>query len=538
MHPRHRCLARLALGIGLAAAACTPHRDAPPDAASAEPPDAPAAPPDGPADAPVSAVTIDAVATTYGFTEVRQGDTVELVIKGTHLDSATAVTVGDLTATILSVAEAEIHATLIVPHGHAVGARALTVVAQLGSATRANAITLTDVVASPTGSAAGHGTYQSPFALCDAPVAAATGGDTIDLLAGAHTCDHVLELIDASVHGAGSNATQVTASVHLSANTATRALTGVALHGTLTLDAGAYTITDVASDVATTGISVESFGDFALATVTIDGYRYTGKGSALAFDDDTVTLRNATITSAAAATSHCISAGPGTLTIEHTTIEGCAVGVDAQGGGIDIQAAGLITIKDSMLIDDAIGIDMVHPQSVTITDTSLRDREDTPRPATTAVRIKNGTFTMTRGDITGYEVGIDGDGQADNVPRVSLDGATIDTERRGVFVSSSSDPGESYVAIRHCTIRGGSEIGVFVGTDVTADLGTAASPGGNKLSVSGGFALDVAIGDNADNVVKAVGTTLNGNDYSGQTIDGPVTQGKDYRIRDDAHIAF
>jgi hypothetical protein len=120
---------RLRLGVlWLALAACgTQHGSEPPP----DPPDEPGAP------------HVASVATADGAHEIRQGDSAELIVTGSGLTGATALTVGELAATITSATDTQIHAQIAVPHGFAAQTLALRVTTPAGTAELAAAIATT-----------------------------------------------------------------------------------------------------------------------------------------------------------------------------------------------------------------------------------------------------------------------------------------------------------------------------------------------------------------------------------------------------------
>jgi hypothetical protein len=512
-----------------------------PDAAifDARPPDATSA------DASTTVGTITAVEITGGFHQIRQGGYDEIIVTGTDLDHVTAVKVGDLDAPIVSATPTALHATLAIPPGHAVGAQDVTVTFAAGSASLAGALTITYVVVSPTGTAGARATYESPILLCDSLLADDTRGDTVELLAGTHTCAKVF-LYEAHVLGHGSATTIVNGTFEIDgtppqAGARTWTISGVHVQTggiAFWLQDGEFEMKDVVIDGASAGVAVLSLGQpWEKASLFIDGFTYRGPGIAIDVGDQNVEAHHATIASTDGASS-CVVAYEGVLQMFDSSIEGCAIGIDQQGGGIDIMALGDVYLTRCALWDNAIGIRMSQPSLAQLTDTFLRDREGTALPANIGVSIVRGGFRMLRGDITGYKTGIVGDGHGDYTPGVDLSHVTIDVETTGVDVSSLSDPFDSLVRIHDSVIHAGSGGGVIVGDDTSCDLGTAATPGNNQIIVTGGFALDTALTDTLEQQCDAHGTTLNGHSYDGQTIQGPIMLGTDYRIRDDSRIQF
>ena len=71
------------------------------------------------------------------------------------------------------------------------------------------------------------------------------------------------------------------------------------------------------------------------------------------------------------------------------------------------------------------------------------------------------------------------------------------------------------------------------------DLGDSGDGGGNQLSVVSGFALvDLRTDPSFRPTIDATGTTLNGNAYAGQLIQGPTALAPDYSIVADGSIQF
>jgi hypothetical protein len=165
-----------------------------------------AAPADGGLPAPACPAggepALDSAQFAGAFVQIRQGAEDELVLTGDLLQRVTAVTVGELPATIISQDPHQLRAHLVVPHGTAPGPRPVSV-GDGSCATLDDAIEVTPVVAAATGAWSARGTFESPFfsnssAAWDAPAA----GDTVLLLAGEHAISARL-FIDAGVRVEG-----------------------------------------------------------------------------------------------------------------------------------------------------------------------------------------------------------------------------------------------------------------------------------------------------------------------------------------------
>jgi hypothetical protein len=521
--------------------------DAMPDAAPDVTPDStPDSTPDAAPDAMPAAIAIDSVATTDGFTQLRQDSSSSIVIRGHGFTGATSITLGDLAVHPHSISDVEIDADVSAAPGHAAGPVDLAITAPAGTATRAAALTVTFVIVSPTGTAGAHGTYQQPTTLCDPDLQLIGGRDTIDLLAGDHVCGTTFSANAINLVGAGSDATVVHTPVEIWATALDSGppleIRGVrlAVPGTaLVLVDGRYTSSDLVIDGAAIGIDLRAEAQGSVPPLAIDGFTYRGPGTAVTLLDGSVSIDHGSITASASSAASCLSVGPGSLSLHETTIEGCAIGVDAVGGGIDIMPLGQVTLDHCALWDDDVGIYLRHPQTVTLTDTTIRDREGTPLPATTGVLIRDhGALWMTRGDILGYQQGVEGtSGHGDYVPDAVLDSVTIDAAQTGVRISSASDPLDSSLTIRRSTIHAGTGDAVYLGGDSHGDLGTAGQPGGNTFESAGGYALDVDVSDQPYEV-DAHGCVLNGTSYDGQTLMGPATHGHDVRVGAGTTLVF
>src|SRR5262249_17109469 len=157
---------------------CTSHHV--PAGDDAMPPGDDDAMPPGDDDAmPPGPPTVDSVKTADGFTQIRQGETVQLVVTGSELAGVTGVQLGRFTVSITTHTATEIRGDIAIPHGFASGPLSLSASFPAQTLTVDNAITITPYVVSAAAGSGGHGTFQSPLALCDPNIETATRGDVL-----------------------------------------------------------------------------------------------------------------------------------------------------------------------------------------------------------------------------------------------------------------------------------------------------------------------------------------------------------------------
>lgn len=506
------------------------------------------------AEADTGAPVIKSVKTDDGFRQIRQDATSQLVIRGNHLDTATSVTVGTLTAEIQSVAAQEIRASVFAPPG-LLGRFDVTVVTGGGTATRPQALRVTPWVVSPA-AVGGHGTFQSPMNLCDLEFEAPGPGDTVQLLAGAHECSSFLDLNGGiTFEGAGRDRTFIQGSfVFLVAfgpptlTTTIRDLTFLApvlpdiLTGNLVAErvgsttrffignGGSATFDHYAFEGPGTAVAVED------SSATIDHLTYVGPGTAVTVANGSAAIANSTIRSCGASDGISLGGQHGaSATLDNVVIEGCDRGVFLTGPRFPFsQLTGAVTIANSRLIDNRIGV-FLNDGTALVQDTVIRDDETTPQVAQFGILTANGDVNVVGGRITGQSVAgiaVSLSSFSDPGADLTVTGAVIVGGPVGIEFSGTDEL--SSVHLRSSTIRGQSVAAVHVSSgDSTIDLSSAGTPDApNVLSTISGFAIDDqrTFVSPFHKYIDATGTKLNGVIFPTQLVDGPVSVAPYFRI--------
>ena len=508
----------------------------------------------GPSDAGPTGPSIDSVTTADGFGEVRQGSTVEIVVRGSGLAEVNAVAVGELAAVVLGAAADEVRAELVVPHGTAPGPREVSVSGPGGSASLADALSTTLYVVAPGAQPGGRGTFESPLSLCDPGTVTAEAGDTISLLAGEHACDadNAIEIRrGVTLAGAGTAATLVrgaTASFPGFAltsfgdppgtPTAVRGFTVLApqpVQGPVFVASGPASLT--VEDLRVEGPGFRLSGGQITATVTGLEVDCGGSGFGLAEDDPA----NVTVTdSRFAGCALGLGNAGGTWSITGSTLERNVVGISGDRG---FGVQGDLTIVGCELDDNTTGMRFLHSDAE-VTDTLIRDSEVTPESMQTGILVgTGGGLQLTGGEISGHDgTGISAFASVEGPSFVvSITDALIVGGLIGVNADGRDNPNS--LTMRDSVVRDQTVASVRIFVEwffVTLDLGNGGGPGGNELSVVSGIALlDIREEpDEFNRTIDATGITLNGRSYAGQLIEGPASQPPDYEIRADGLIQF
>ncbi|HEU0032770.1 MAG TPA: hypothetical protein VFQ53_19195 [Kofleriaceae bacterium] len=539
-----------------------------PDGSGPDGPPAVDAPPDTPRDAAVdappdadpNATVISAVATDAGLTQICHSCIETIVITGANLQGTTAVRIGAIDAFVLSMTSTEIRAKVRIPDGFPPGALDVAIDGPSGTTTAPAAIEVTFVTAAANAPFGGRGVPQSPANLCDpelwvgsctqdetlgwcphAPMAPST----LHLLAGTHVCDNANPSGGITVEGDGAGITTVESHGAFAiafdngflppdATTIVRnvSFAGTPTSASLLLFTEHYQIQSVVDDGGIVATSSKS--------VTVDGYTYTGPASRIALDLTPIDAGNVAVTNTLIAScKEGLSlkladtfAGAG-LTMASTRIERCSVGIRLAVPPTTFSAQfPLFEITGVQLHDNTVGIAMAAG-SGTLRDVVITDDEATAPAGTTGLSISNGDVTFLGGRIEGQTTGVSMFASTDTAPSVATDGLTIIGGQIGIGSRALGD--QPVLRMRRTTVRDQTGASVTAsGDEGILDLGTAADPGQNVLSVVSGFALDDARTNTlpTGQTPNAVGTTLNGHSYAGQLLQGPLTIGSDLRIAD------
>jgi hypothetical protein len=543
--------------VDAATSDASPPDGSPPDAATAD-----ATPPDAASpDAPV----ITAVVTIDGFTQIRQGETVEVLITGERLAATTSVMLGGLPVEILAATAQQLRVQVSVPNGHPPGPVVLVVTTPAGVATRQAAITTTYIVVAVDGTLIGHGTYPSPLAFCpEFGGHYVPGGSTLELLAGAFVCDRGPSLdlgVGSRVLGSGRGVTIVRDSpgfmVESSSITGTTTLTDFTASsmvgplldpgsgsGSLRLDVRRVALERATGPVVTVGPTMRNAGLF----VTLDDVQFDGTGTAVDIQSHaTVTITNTQIRNCTTGVEHQY----GDLTITGSTIAGCETGVIAGPLGRSFGSGSpVVDIIDSRLVDDRTGV-VQRSGTVRLMHSEVVDDPATPAVCQTGILTGYALlYVVGQSTIRATQFGVVGRSDCNfGEARVVVGGSDIRGGEVGVLTLFC---GTGVLRLRGARVHGGSGSGVFASHESAIyDLGTADDPGQNALSTDTGFALNdnrmhfvapprspTIDGGTAIREINAVGTTLNGRSYAGQTIEGPAEQPPDYRIAANGLLVF
>ena len=491
-------------------------------------------------DAGPGGVAIDAVVTSDGFTQIRQGVLARLIITGNQLEEIDSVALGELPATVVSTSPTEVVADLGVPHGTAPGPRALTVSGPAGSATLADAIETTVYIIAAGAAPGGHGTFQSPLQLCEEETTTARAGDTLSLLAGEHVCDfdEQLSLVGGlTVVGQGADVTIVRGGavpfqgidvVGTAGDPPTvfRALTVVGVPSgpnAIRVSVGGPFVAD---DLAIEGPGLLLLG---AASATITGFAHSGPG--IGIDGGLVFLDVSG--SGFTSSDTGIVVGAGGAIIDDSVFDGCGVGI--QVGNMAPFTSPSAQVVGCELVDSAEGI-VVANASVEVTDTVIRDIEVTEPASLAGVRVIRGVLTMTGGEVSGQDqvgISVEGSSFSEGGAVAFLDDVLVVGGPIGVDVTGFPD--NEQVRMRDSIVRDQTVAAVRMvadGANARADLGNGGGPGGNQLSVVSGVALLDARDERTpfDRIIDCAGLTLNGRSYAGQLVEGPASLLPDYQI--------
>jgi len=291
--------------------------------------------------------------------------------------------------------------------------------------------------------------------------------------------------------------------------------------------------------------------------VVVNDYVFNGEGSALRLLAASLTLTDVVV--------HCQNSdqqsdglfmGPrrtpfaqgGIGTLERVRVEHCARGLaigpipGAPGEQLPPNDIGQYQMSGVELIDNQVGMHVMIGH-ITLTDPVIRDDELTPQVSSYGLQIHHGNVTVIGGRIGAALTGIDLYGSfSGNFFSPFSDLVTDGTEIIGgrVGIDFSGYDSDSDLTVRRTIVRDQTVAAVRVrGYDSYFDLGTSVSPGENALSVVSGHALHDDRNDSLNfHYLDARGTTLNGNSYTGQTIEGPAEQGMDYLVNAAGAIQF
>jgi hypothetical protein len=483
--------------------------------------------------------------------EIRQGGTGTLVIHGTGLDHVSSARLGDIDIHVPPAAGTAdvLRLPVTIPHGHPPGVVAVSLGNAGGTATAAQGIQITQVIATPSALAGGRGTPSSPMRLCgtDAAGVAAGLGDVIALRDGVYTCAAGLGVIigpGVTLRGETESGTIVRASVnaetwHVGATTIENLTVESVGSGSTpavvvgSIDEGGRGEIDVV-DVTVRAASGTGLSSGGRATILRRVSFEQNQGTAIVISGGLVDGSQVDITGHGAG----ISVQRGALSLADSAIatDGAAIRMGTQGSDSPLTEA---TVSRSTLRSKSIGIDATRVQ-LTVRDSTI---EATATTATDGVLVTGGAVTLTGTSIRGWPgsglitdwlpilFGTDprfafGPDPTFAAVTANLDQVEITGCRFGIAYDAGVVDGSFRMRRTHVTA---AQIGVDLGNHFSAaDLGTVDSPGDNQITVdSGDVALDVGGPPGAE--VDAHGTTLNGASIEGD-VQGPAELAGRYRI--------
>src|SRR5262245_45829141 len=229
--------------------------------------------------------TVDSVKTADGFTQIRQGETVQLVVTGTQLLHATLVELNHFKIATTSQTDTEIRGDVTIPHGYDVSPLAVFVTFPDQVIEIDNAIAITPYTVSASAAPGGHGTPPSPLGLCDPIVETATVGDVVKLDAGTHHCDRTIALgpgVTVAGDPAGTSITGTAAAPFGGFDAKDATLSDLALDAGIHATPGTQLSIDHVSITGAAGLEVTTDpAAFQAANVVISTYTYAGPGRAL-----------------------------------------------------------------------------------------------------------------------------------------------------------------------------------------------------------------------------------------------------------------
>jgi len=495
--------------------------------------------------------TITAVATSDGFTQICDGCTAVVVITGDGLSGITDILLASplsfdiIVPTIVHRSDHVLRVRVEVPHGSSFDPLDLTISGRHGQATFPSAIEITPVVISPEATAGGHGTYQSPLPLCDPQVEQTANDDFLFLLAGTHTCDHVLHLAPGvTLIGLGAGVTRVVG---------TGAGVGFEFDGSMGeprfAQLAGFTIEgevhQPSIDVRSSNLAVSGVTDrggtrvAGGSSVQIADYHFDGPGHAIdleVFGD--VRIADTTIRNAATGITVDVVRGPqptgAFLELAAITIEHCGLGLQLgtlpRAPAVEQRLASFA--QGVHLLDNALGV-LVQDGDSILFESEIRNDAAAPSPISAGIRIENGSLSVVDSQIVGHTgIGFDVDTAAtgghgtSGVVNGVIAGGEVGVRARGF------DRG-TVVTLRSTIVRDQTVASVQLdGAGTLLDVGERGPSGPNAFSVVTGFAID----DQRTAVTPVTGlslvqgVSLNGHPHTGELLRGPLALGADIRI--------
>lgn len=490
-------------------------------AADAQPPPPDAGPADGgvTVDAAPTGMIIDAVVVDGSFTQIPQRATFQISITGSGFEEVTDIVVADafLLPDTLVVTATEVSATMRLATAAQPGARAVTLVAPEGGVSAPDAVEVTPIVVGPDGTIDGRATYESPRHYCD-PLPPDPDGDPgliLLFLAGEHVCvGRVSFGAGNEVRGEGVDVTVLRGP-------------GFEFSTDPSVGASVQDLTLISPDAAGL-VSFSHRGPVAFREVRLVG---AGIESGTVTEGPVIAGVMERVDISGCGTALFLADGQWTLT--DINVEGCDTGLRLFG----VREDGTLRAEvfDSEFLDNRLSM-AVSNGSLSVTDSAVRDVEATPAVTEIGVRVGHGSVALRNVEITGIDqTGIVASptligGEIYQRADLDIDGLSLVGGQIGIQISGGGEGAATFMnnaSIRDQTVAsfsfGGVESTRFRFTNV-------------ELSVVSGYALeDLRPDPDLQNAINsALFTTLNGNSYEGQLIEGPIDVPPDFRIIDNS----
>jgi len=251
--------------------------------------------------------------------------------------------------------------------------------------------------------------------------------------------------------------------------------------------------------------------------VQIHHLSYDAAGTAIYLEFASGAISNATIQGCATGIDH--HDGAGSVAVSGSTISGCTTGVSLGQSGLPWwESTPALSVQGSQ-IHAVVGASLPRGDlalaGTSVTGTGLF-----------GIYLADGSLSLSAGtQVSSPHTAVHVSGLGDQYVSMSATGASLVGGQVGLDFSSSEP---TSLALRGTLVQGGN-FGLRIHTYNASlvDLGTAASPGDNQLI---GSVFAYSVGSDYFGTYQAVGTTLNGSSYAGQTISGPTSLPPDYDI--------
>lgn len=445
------------------------------------------------------------VLSNEGSLQVRQGyGNIFVEISGKGLSNISIAKLGELPGIAQTNNDISALLRFNIPAGAVIGAQTLTVTSEKGVATKANAVTITGITASPTGDDTnGKGTSDKPYKTLVKALSVSADNDTIVLLDGTYNeAWPVAVPANRTIKGSSKTGTKLQGPGGVNgldfagkASVSDFSMTGfnVALH-TLTSTFSAERVSVKSSSF---GLLLQ--GD-VVATVTDSQFDennagiYTLNTSKLEFTNSSAS-KNTSIGAAFVQNSQV------TVFNSHFD-ENTTYGLGAVNNAV-------LEMTGSTASKNQLGVITGNDAKVTLANNTIN--ENTQYGVQT---VNNAVLEISGGAVSTNVIGmyLQSSGQA------TIDGVTVDGSTGIAGVAYVPSVGGS-LKMRNTTISNGAQYGFGVGFAPTSvDLGTAGDLGNNTFTGNADFQLydaRPALGAPNGTVITAIGTELSGLEPTG-----------------------